>query len=312
MSAPSRHASVIVKAAEILIDAFDDYNASFADITRRAKRRFERGERAGMRRDSVARLNLYDRSINEAISRLEQHLDERLFSRTLWVDIRARFETLIDGQLDAELYKTFFNTISRRLHKTRGVDPAIEFVALDIQPTDRITHPVSRHTYAVGGELERTFHRILTDHGFRLPYRDADGDACALAERLARVFGGDDKPAVLAIELLETVFYREGRAYLLGRAFGSERYVPCVIALCRSTDGVYADALLTTRRQLSILFGYTFSYFMADLKTVGDAVVFLRTLLPDKPIEELYTVLGRVKQGKTERYRAFVRQMQAR
>ncbi|MEE4639486.1 MAG: bifunctional isocitrate dehydrogenase kinase/phosphatase [Wenzhouxiangella sp.] len=312
MSPASRHASVIVKAAELLVDAFNDYNASFADITRRAKRRFERGERAGMRRDSGARLNLYDRSVNEAISRLEQHLDERLFSRTLWVDIRAHFETLIDGQLDAELYKTFFNTISRRLHKTRGVDSAIEFVALDIQPTDRITHPVSRHTYAVGGELQRTFCRILNDHGFRLPYRDVDADAAALAERLARVFAGDEKPAVLAIELLETVFYREGRAYLLGRAFGAERYVPCVIALCRSPEGVYADALLTTRRQLSILFGYTFSYFMADLPTVGDAVVFLRTLLPDKPIEELYTVLGRVKQGKTERYRAFVRQMHAR
>ncbi|MFP4208015.1 MAG: bifunctional isocitrate dehydrogenase kinase/phosphatase [Wenzhouxiangella sp.] len=312
MSPASRHASVIVRAAELLVAAFDDYNASFSDITRRAKRRFERGERAGMRRDSGARLNLYDRSVNEAISRLEQHLDERLFSRTLWVDIRAHFETLIDGQLDAELYKTFFNTISRRLHKTRGVDPAIEFVALDIQPTDRITHPVSRHTYAVGGELTRTFRRILADHAFRLPYRDADADAGALADRLAAVFAGDPAPEVLAIELLETVFYREGRAYLLGRAFGAERYVPCVIALCRSNEGVYADALLTTRRQLSILFGYTFSYFMADLPTVGDAVVFLRTLLPDKPVEELYTVLGRAKQGKTERYRAFVRQMQAR
>ncbi|NDY96159.1 bifunctional isocitrate dehydrogenase kinase/phosphatase [Wenzhouxiangella limi] len=311
MSPSSRHASVIVKAAQLLVDAFDDYNASFADITRRARRRFERGERAGMRRDSVARLNLYDRSVDEAISRLEQHLDERLFSRTLWVDIRGHFETLIDGQLDAELYKTFFNTISRRLHKTRGVDPAIEFVALDIQPTDRITHPVSRHTYAVGGELERTFRRILADHDFRLPYRDADADSTALAEGLARVFATDPAPDVLAIELLETVFYREGRAYLLGRAFGAERYVPCVIALCRSNDGIYVDALLTTRQQLSILFGYTFSYFMADLPTVGDAVVFLRTLLPEKPIEELYTVLGRVKQGKTERYRAFVRQINA-
>ena len=306
------HSRVTVRAAQLLVAAFDDYNASFADITRRAKRRFERGDRAGMRRDSVARLNLYDRSVNEAISRLEQHLDERLFSRTLWSDIRSRFSELIEGQLDAELYKTFFNTISRRLHKTRGVDPAIEFVALDIEPTDRITHPVSRLIYAVGGDLERTFARILNDHPFRLPYRDQGADAGALAEKLAAVFAADAAPAVLAIELLETVFYREGRAYLLGRAYGAERYVPCVIALCRSDNGIYADALLTTRRQISIIFGYTFSYFMADLPTVGDAVVFLRTLLPDKPVEELYTVLGRVKQGKTERYRAFFRQLEAR
>ncbi|TVS12212.1 MAG: bifunctional isocitrate dehydrogenase kinase/phosphatase [Wenzhouxiangella sp.] len=312
MSRAGQHSRLIEQAAQLLVAAFDDYNASFADITRRAKRRFERGERAGMRRDSVARLNLYDRSVNEAISRLEQHLDERLFSRTLWIDIRARYGELIEGQLDAELYKTFFNTISRRLHKTRGVDSGIEFVALDIQPTDRITHPVSRHTYAVSGDLERAFTRILRDHDFRLPYLDAAADAEALAGALEPVFAGDAVPGVLAIELLETVFYREGRAYLVGRAFGTERYVPCVIALCRSEQGVYADALLTTRRQVSILFGYTFSYFMADLPTVGDAVVFLRTLLPDKPVEELYTVLGRAKQGKTERYRAFVRQLQAR
>ena len=312
MPPASRHSALIVKAAELLVAAFDDYNASFSDITRRAQRRFERGERAGMRRDSVARLNLYDRSVNEAISRLEQHLNERLFSRSLWVDIRGLYGELIEGQLDAELYKTFFNTISRRLHKTRGVDPAIEFIALDIQPTDRITHPVSRHIYAVGGDLERSFARILGDHPFRLPYRHPAADAAALADKLAAAFARDAEPGVVAIELLETVFYREGRAYLLGRAYGAERYVPCVIALCRSTEGIYADALLTTRRQVSIIFGYTFSYFMADLPTVGDAVVFLRTLLPDKPVEELYTVLGRAKQGKTERYRAFFGQLQAR
>jgi isocitrate dehydrogenase kinase/phosphatase len=34
-------------------------------------------------------------------------------------------------------------------------------------------------------------------------------------------------------------------------------------------------------------------------------VVFLRTLLPRKAVDEIYTVLGRAKQGKTERYRHF-------
>jgi isocitrate dehydrogenase kinase/phosphatase len=43
---------------------------------------------------------------------------------------------------------------------------------------------------------------------------------------------------------------------------------------------------------------------------VGSAVRFLRELMPRKPIEEIYTVLGRAKQGKTERYRSLVRHMQ--
>jgi isocitrate dehydrogenase kinase/phosphatase len=35
-------------------------------------------------------------------------------------------------------------------------------------------------------------------------------------------------------------------------------------------------------------------------------VQFLHSLLPNKPIDELYTVLGRLRQGKTERYRSLV------
>lgn len=312
MAQPGRRSDTVIRAARLLVAAFDDYNASFSDITRRAARRFEKGDRAGMRSDVVARLELYDQSADEAISRLESILANRLFSRALWKDIRNSYAGLVVDRLDAELYKTYFNTITRRVFKTRGVDPAIEFVALDIEPTDRITHPVSRHIYAIGDDLTNAFERILADHPFAIPYRDIASDAGRLASRLRAEFRNQGDRSVLSIELLETIFYREGRAYLVGRALGRHRYVPCVIALCQHDNAVVVDALLSHRRQVSILFGYTFSYFLADLPTVGDAVVFLRTLLPDKPVDELYTVLGRAKQGKTERYRAFFRELHAR
>ncbi len=302
----------ISQATDLLLTGFDDYNASFSDLSRRGKRRFEAGDRVGMRSDVVARMALYDRSVNEVIGRLEETLANRLFSRSVWKEIHKAYAERILDRLDAELYKTFFNTISRRLFKTRGVDSAIEFVALDIQPTDRITHPVSRHTYAVGSDLADAFRRILRDYEFSIPYADSAGDGERLAERLRSELLAVGETAITSIELLETVFYREGRAYLVGRAFGRERYLPCVIALVQEDNQVRVDALLVRRLQVSILFGYTFSYFLADLPTVGDAVVFLRTLLPDKPIDELYTVLGRAKQGKTERYRAFVRELLAR
>src|SRR5581483_12000585 len=71
------------------------------------------------------------------------------------------------------------------------------------------------------------------------------------------------------------------------------------------------DAVLTERDHVAQVFGFARSYFQADLPTVGDAVVFLRTLLPNKPVDEMYTVLGRAKQGKTERYRHFFRHLAA-
>ncbi|NBD95231.1 MAG: bifunctional isocitrate dehydrogenase kinase/phosphatase [Gammaproteobacteria bacterium] len=301
-----RHRELVREACGLVVAGFDDYNASFSDITRRARRRFERDDRSGMRADVVARLALYDEIVNETISRLEGLLANRLFSRSIWRDMRVAFARLIERKLDAELYKTFFNTITRRLFKTRGVDAAIEFVAFDFQPSDRITHPVARYTYIVGEDLADTFGRVLDDYRFGLPWADAEGDSQRLAARMRHVLEGDE---ALSIELLETVFYREGRAYLVGRVLGRTRHVPCVLALCRGDGAIVVDALLTRRLQLSILFGYTYSYFLADLPTVADAVVFLRSLLPDKPVDELYSVLGRAKQGKTERYRAFRRQM---
>ncbi|AKS41832.1 bifunctional isocitrate dehydrogenase kinase/phosphatase [Wenzhouxiangella marina] len=300
----------VESAVSLIVTGFEDYNASFGDIARRGRRRFEAGDRQGMRRDVVERMALYDQGIDELIGRLDVLLASRLFSRSVWKHLRAAYERRIRDRLDQELYKTWFNTISRRLFKTRGVDPKIEFMAPDIDPTDRITHPVSRHVYAVSGRPAATFERILRDHPFSIDYGDVRGDARKLAEHMASELKARGEDGLSSIELLETVFYREGRAYLVGRAFARDAFLPCVIALKAEQGEVRVDALLCRRIQVSILFGFTFSYFLADLPTVGDAVVFLRTLLPDKPLDELYTVLGRAKQGKTERYRAFYRHIE--
>jgi isocitrate dehydrogenase kinase/phosphatase len=293
-------------AARAIVEAFADYHARFAAITRRARGRFERRDWAGARLDAVERIELYDRCVAETDARLRAGLGAAAEERAPWTRIKQAYARQVAGLLDQELNKTFFNTLSRRFFRTRGVDPDIEFVALDIEPTDRITHPVARHSYAVGGDLPRAFARVLGDYAFDVPHADPGGDAAALATALAAHAGEE----VLALEFLQTVFYREQRAYLVGRAFGHERWWPCAVALVHADDGIRADALLGDRSQVSALFGYTRSYFHADLGTVGDAVVFLRALLPGKPVDEIYTVLGRAKQGKTERYRHFFRYLQ--
>jgi isocitrate dehydrogenase kinase/phosphatase len=304
-------------AALDIRNGFADYNARFRAITRRAQARFEAREFAASQADALERFDSYDVCVRASMARLETLLRARVRDHALWQLIRARFAELIAPLLDQELNKTFFNTLTRRFFHTQGVDAAIEFVALDIEPTDRITHPVARHSYAVWGHLPRICRRILDDYKFAVPY--AHTGLCALrmadamTQQLAR-WGADANGVspIRAIELLETVFYRERRAYLVGRIFGVGEIAPLVIALINEDAGLRVDAVLTERAQVAQVFGYTRSYFQADLPTVGDAVVFLRTLLPYKPIDELYTVLGRVKQGKTERYRHFFRHLAAR
>ena len=284
---------------------FADYHTRFRAITQRAKRRFEQRQWAAARLDSVERIELYDLCAGETTAWLETTLDTRVTERDLWARIFRNYSELIAALLDQEMNKTFFNTLTRRFFKTRGVDAAIEFVALDIEPTDAITHPVARHNYIATQDLVALFRRALEDYPFAVAFADAEVCAQRVALAVTRRIGHWGVEPVRALELLETVFYRERRAYLVGRIFGDERFAPFVMALVHDEQGIRVDAVLTERDHVAILFGVTRAYFQADLATVGDAVVFLRTLLPRKPIDELYTVLGRAKQGKTERYRHF-------
>ncbi|TQT93825.1 bifunctional isocitrate dehydrogenase kinase/phosphatase, partial [Xanthomonas perforans] len=225
---------------------------------------------------------------------------------------RDHYAALLSGLIDQELYKTFYNTLTRRYFGTHGVDADIEFIALDIEPTDAITVPVARHTYAVSpGRLTDMLVRVLGDYAFAVPYTHRTRCAAAIAVRLLDDLAHWGEHPVRSVELLETVFYRERRAYLVGRVFGEHRFSPCVIALINDEAGLRAEAVLTRRSDVAQLFSNSRSYFQADLSTVGDAVVFLRSLLTHKPVDELYTMLGRAKQGKTERYRTFFSHFQA-
>lgn len=293
-------------------EAFEDYHARFAAISRRAQRRFETRDWAGARDDAAARLDLYDQCIDQCRQRLCALLGQRAHDRLLWRRVRDAYAASIGGAIDAELYKTFFNTLTRRFFATRGVDPDIEFVALDIEPTDAITRPVPRHAYAVPAtHPAQALVRVLGDYRFDVPYAHLARCAASIAVRLQDDLAHWGEHPVRAIELLDTVFYRERRAYLVGRVFGEHRFSPCVVALVNGDDGIRAEAVLTRRGDVAQLFGVSRSYFQADLPTVGDAVVFLRSLLPHKPVDEIYTVLGRAKQGKTERYRSFFRYFHA-
>ena len=307
---PIDRALVDVCARELRA-GFADYHARFGAITRRAQRRFETRDWQGVQVDSSERIELYDRCIGEMVGRIERMLGAAPADRGFWSSVRDAYAVAISGLLDQELYMTWFNTLARRFFRIRGVDAQIEFVALDIDPTDRITHPVARHSYAVWGNLPRICNKILDDYPFAAPYAHAGLCAMRMADALSRRLASWGEEPVRAVELLETVFYRERRAYLVGRIFGADNIAPLVIALVHDASGIRAEAVLVEREYVAQIFGYTRSYLHADLTTVGDAIVFLHTLLPAKPVDEIYTVLGRAKQGKTERYRHFYRHLAA-
>jgi isocitrate dehydrogenase kinase/phosphatase len=95
----------------------------------------------------------------------------------------------------------------------------------------------------------------------------------------------------------------------VGRIIAGGKQVPLALALNNSATGVMLDATILDEDDLSILFGIARSYFHVDLERVAETVAFLKELMPRKLAGELFTVLGRAKQGKTERYRSLIRHL---
>ena len=62
--------------ASLIAEAFADYHAQFAAITRRARRRFEQRDWSAAREDAVQRIALYDACINECRLRLQAVLGQ--------------------------------------------------------------------------------------------------------------------------------------------------------------------------------------------------------------------------------------------
>jgi isocitrate dehydrogenase kinase/phosphatase len=311
MSAQLSADTLVESCAAELVRAFADYNAEFRAITRRAPQRFEERDWKGSQRDAVERIELYSRCVGQAVAAMHDRLGESVHERVIWSSIKRRFADLIEELRDKEFDKTFFNSVTRGTFGTVGVDAAVEFVALDLDPIGSISTHLEPKTYVVRGALDLLFEEVLSDFRFKTPYRDFERSVKIIADEVRANFEtAGERRQIDRLELIPTVFYQMTRAYLVGRLVGRDFVRPFVVALKNGDSGVLVDAIMLDESLVSILFSFTRSYFHADLVHVGEVVVFLKTILPRKPISELYTVLGRAKQGKTERYRELFRHLQ--
>jgi isocitrate dehydrogenase kinase/phosphatase len=286
-----------------VLDAFDAYREAFGAIGRRARGRFERRDWRGAVADAAERLDLYATVIDGVEGRVRRTLGPRQADHVVWAAMKAVYSGQIAGRRDWELAETFFNSVTRRLFTTVGVDRDIEFVDSDFEaPTepDLLVHRVYRRAPDAGALVEA----ILGDSWFDAPYADLGRDARLAGARLEahlRSLGGSGRAE--RAHVIGAPFFRRKGAYLVGHVPDGERAVPFALALLNTDRGIVVDALLTGENDLSILFSFTRSHFHVDLEPPHELVRSLKALMPRKPIAELYIALGYHKHGKTELYR---------
>src|SRR5258705_9882478 len=178
------------EGAAIIAGAFQSYMDRFRTLTRRARRRFEERDWAAAQQDSGERLDLYVEVVDEGMVRLVDVLGSRLEDRPTWTTVRTAYEALIAGRADAELAETFFNSFTRRIFHTIGVDPGVEFVA---PAASRSRHaPPWSHTilFRPEGSLPDLVRRILAQYPFAGGYDDLDGDCRRVAAAMNAQLAG--------------------------------------------------------------------------------------------------------------------------
>jgi isocitrate dehydrogenase kinase/phosphatase len=304
VTAPAARLDLAPDGARTIHDAFEAYRDAFQRITRGARARFERRDWRGAQQDTVERLELRDRHVREIVARVRELLGDAASGRALWARMKAAYSGLIAGRRDWELAETFFNSACRRVFDTVGVDPRIEFVASDFaapppSPGERVydVHPFLRDTAALVSA-------ILRDVSFSVPWRDLAGDARLAAAEIEAHLAGQESPVpVDSIEVLRPVFYRNKGAYLVGRLRRGDLVSPLILALLNGEGGVEVDAVLLAPADASNVFSFTRSYFRMDADAPHEVVAFLKSILPQKRLSELYIAIGYNKHGKTELYR---------
>lgn len=301
--------SLARNAAAAIHGAFDDYHNEFKAITRRAQARFERREWAKWQDDAVERLGLREAVIQRLVAGLRAMLGEQVHSRYVWAAIKDAYARLINQRKDVELAETFYNSVTRRILTTVGVEPELEFVWFGATTIPTGDTPIVR-VYRQVTTLEEMIKAILRDYAFAVPYQDIDGDAQRVGrimERHLRAYW--DTPDFDAVEMVKSVFYRNKGAYLVGRMRKRNRVIPIILPLLNTDDGIIVDAALFSEEEASVVFSFTRSYFHVEADIPGDLVGFLKSILPLKPVAELYIAIGYHKHGKTERYRALYRHL---
>ncbi|MEM7465609.1 MAG: isocitrate dehydrogenase kinase/phosphatase AceK regulatory subunit, partial [Pseudomonadota bacterium] len=298
-------------AAKSIFAAFSNYNNNFRRINQRAQKRFEAKDWPGLQNDLGERIELYSKSVSRSVAALEKQLGENHQNRTFWAALKTYYGERVDGVPDGEFSKTYFNSICRRVFKTVGIDPEIEFVTLRLETEEHHRHLAKHQRYLNWTSAREFIDRLLEDFEFDASYRDKSRDADFIEDEIARFEAAEslNSEDLLRAEFLKPIFFQSSRAYLVGKLYWRDKTAPLVIAFKNDAEGISVDAILMTENELSVLFGFTRSYFFVDVEPVEGAIYFLRSLLPHKALDELYTSLGRVRQGKTERYRALTRQL---
>ena len=299
--------------AQVILEGFEKHYRIFREASLQAKEYFESQNWPGIRDLIKGRIDYYDDRVRECVVSLEEEFDAINLNSDIWQQVKLHYIGLLTNHHQPELAETFFNSIITRVlnHTYYHNDfiflrPTIstEYIENDeirSKPTYRAHYPKDH------SEFKKTFLNIVTSYELALPFEDLDKNLDDLIETVDEKLDGLEISTNFQIHVLTSLFFRNKMAYIVGRIINGDTTIPMIIALhFNKNNKLEIDAILLNKEEVSILFSFTYSYFLVEMEVPSAYVTFLRTLLPRKPRQEIYTSLGLQKHGKNLFYRDFL------
>ena len=308
MTGPDRQAW---QAAFAVQESFDEFQLRFREITARARGRFEACDWQGTQLDAGERLELYGRGVSELVEQVRELLGEGVYDHLAWREMRRVYARMIAGRRDLELAETFFNSVTRRIFSTVGVNHDIEFVDSDFDSMPAGAPATVFRSYALDRGLEPALATVLDEapvaFGPGRVARDAAAAARALTDKLGE-HGAAGGPG--SLEVARPIFYRNTGAYIVCRLRRGALVTPVVLALRHFDDGIGVDAVLTDEDEVSASSSASRARTSTSRRSARASwSPSCKSIMPRKPVAELYISIGHNKHGKTELYRALLRHL---
>lgn len=301
-----RKSALPAEVARTILEGFDRHYRLFREAAVRAKTLFEQAAWPAMRALARERIQMYDLRVEEAVRTLLDRYPEAEVDEALWPAIKLAYIGLLHEHRQPECAETFYNSVAcavlhRRHYHNEFIfwRPAVATEHLEGE------HPTYRGYYPLQEGLRSTLRRIAASFELANRWEDAERDLRNVVRALRRHF---PRPARaepdLQLQVMESLFFRNKAAYVVGRIINGHREVPFAVPILQNEKGeLYLDALLTGEDELLVLFSFARAYFFVDMEVPAAYVSFLRWLMPRKPRAELYMSVGLAKQGKTLFYR---------
>ncbi len=304
--------------AEAMLDGFNRHYRLFSETNRAAKRRFEQADWHGQQLAQRERIEFYDKRVEETVERLQREFNAGGLEDDTWQQIKLHYIGLLVNHRQPELAETFFNSVTTKiLHHSYFrndflfVRPAVstEYIENDEPaslPTYRAYYP-SRPGFDSEG-LRETLLRIVDNFQLLRPFADLGRDIDAVLAALRQHVGdGVRLRANFQIQVLSSMFFRNKGGYIIGKIVNGFAETPFALPVLHDDAGLlYIDAALFAEDDLLMLFSFARAYFMVEMEIPSAYVQFLRSLMPRKPRNEIYSALGLQKQGKNNFYRDFL------